>query len=89
MTNKVTVKDTSTILVTGATGGLGSAMVTHLLQNTSHVAHSMISLFYLVGKYLRKLSDRIGGGFDFQWYENIYQRMRVQMLDLIVEFEKE
>jgi len=36
MTNKVTIKDTSTILITGGTGSFGSAMTAHLLNHTSH-----------------------------------------------------
>ena len=45
------------------------------------VAGDMITLWYLVGKYLQNLSDKIGGGFDADWYWNIYAVVKSQLLE--------
>ena len=43
------------------------------------LAYSMIELWRLVGIYLQKLSDKVGGGFDPDWYWPIYETVKSQL----------
>ncbi len=47
------------------------------------LAEAMLRASELVGKYLQKLSDLYGGGFESEWYWRLQERVREEMLPIM------